>query len=232
MGERFWKSITGVLAVIAVLAVVRPADAAERLCDAAFEDCRQPLLDLIGNETVGIDVAFWFMQDARYKTEIITRWQAGVPVRVLVDPRRIRATRATTRCSPISPPPASRCARAEHAPGILHWKMMLFAGQNAWSSAAPTTARRRSSRQTPYVDYEDEMLYFTDDPSVVNSFMTKYDNLWIETTNYHELRQHHQPAGAQVYPIYTKDPALNFPQAENYALRILKRYPKRARRST
>jgi hypothetical protein len=27
----------------------------------------------------------------------------------------------------------------------------------------------------------------------------------------------------RVYPVFTKDPSLNFPQAEDYALRILKR---------
>ena len=34
-----------------------------------------------------IDVAFWFMEDARYTTELIRKHQAGVPVRVLMDPR-------------------------------------------------------------------------------------------------------------------------------------------------
>src|SRR5215470_10484058 len=59
----------------------------ERLCDPAFEDCRHPLWDLIDAETAGIDVAFWFMQDSSYATKIIERFKAGVPVRVLVDPR-------------------------------------------------------------------------------------------------------------------------------------------------
>src|SRR5829696_1662164 len=61
--------------------------AQERLCDPAFEDCRAPLWSLIDNEKVGIDVAFWFMQDTSYANKIIAKFQAGVPVRVLVDPR-------------------------------------------------------------------------------------------------------------------------------------------------
>ena len=61
--------------------------AQERLCDTAFEDCRAPLWQLIDNETQGIDVAFWFMQDSSYATKLINRFKAGVPVRVLVDPR-------------------------------------------------------------------------------------------------------------------------------------------------
>ena len=62
----------------------RPAAAYDRLCDPSFEDCRAALLDLIKHETQGIDVAFWFMEDARYLNAIVARWKAGVPVRLLV----------------------------------------------------------------------------------------------------------------------------------------------------
>src|SRR6185369_4662343 len=63
------------------------AQAQDTLCDTAFEDCRQPLWNLIDHENVGIDIAFWFMQDTSISNKIIARWQAGVPVRILVDPR-------------------------------------------------------------------------------------------------------------------------------------------------
>ena len=43
------------------------AVADERICDPAYENCRTPLLALIDAERVGIDVAFWFMEDARYQ---------------------------------------------------------------------------------------------------------------------------------------------------------------------
>src|ERR1044072_7734745 len=61
--------------------------AQERLCDTAFEDCRTPLWQLIDAETQGIDVAFWFMQDSSYATKLVNKFKAGVPVRVIVDPR-------------------------------------------------------------------------------------------------------------------------------------------------
>ena len=47
------------------LAPVR-AHALERFCDSAYQDCRTPLLQLIANEHVGIDIGFWFMEDSRY----------------------------------------------------------------------------------------------------------------------------------------------------------------------
>src|SRR5215470_1869402 len=63
------------------------ASAQERLCDSSFEDCRTPIWDLINNEQQEIDVAFWFMQDTSYANMIVNRFNAGVKVRVIVDPR-------------------------------------------------------------------------------------------------------------------------------------------------
>src|SRR5687767_5144611 len=65
----------------------RPAAAQDILCDPGAENCRTKLINYIRAEQVGIDVAFWFMEDARYTTELILKWKAGVPVRVLVDTR-------------------------------------------------------------------------------------------------------------------------------------------------
>ena len=73
--------------VMAVAAATRPAQAQEQLCDPANENCRTILINLIRNERVGIDVAFWFMEDARYTYELIQRFKAGVPVRVIIDTR-------------------------------------------------------------------------------------------------------------------------------------------------
>src|SRR5574339_1120591 len=93
---RFWaprdltfgkRARSFLVALVVSCAAASPAAGAERLCDPAFEDCRTPLLDLIRNERVGIDVAFWFMEDARYSGELVRKVQEGVRVRVLMDPR-------------------------------------------------------------------------------------------------------------------------------------------------
>src|SRR6476619_7155679 len=77
------------LAVLVTTVVLfpRPAAALERLCDPAFEDCRAPLINLIDRETVGIDVGFWFMEDARYSSALLRAKARGVPIRVLMDTR-------------------------------------------------------------------------------------------------------------------------------------------------
>jgi regulation of enolase protein 1 (concanavalin A-like superfamily) len=77
----------------------------------------------------------------------------------------------------------------------------------------------------PYVNYIDEAAYFTDRPSFVHSFMSKFDDLWTNTTQYKNyanvttLLRNYGPAGT-----FTKDPQLNFPPAESYATRAVGRY--------
>ena len=57
---------TLMLAVGLLFATAAPGQAQDRLCDPGDENCRAILINYIRNETVGIDVAFWFMEDARY----------------------------------------------------------------------------------------------------------------------------------------------------------------------
>ena len=222
--------------MLAVAAIVSAASGAaaqntprgpnEWLCDASYQDCRAPLIKLIQQETAGLDVAFWFMQDARYATEIIKRWQAGVPVRILVDPLANPTYPGNDQMlASFAAAGIPMRMRKSTAPGILHWKMMLFAGQNIVEFSGANFSPTAFVPQTPYADYEDETIYFADDPVVVQSFMTEYDNHWIETQYYQDYANIISPP-ARVYPIFVKDGALNFPQAEDYALRILKRYPK------
>ena len=112
-----------------ILSFSSRAAAQEWLCDTQFEDCRAPLLNLIRQETQGIDVAFWFMEEARYTAELIRKHQAGVPVRVLIDPRAnstypLNADRLNELQAAGIP------MRKRLTNYILHWKMMLFHGQN------------------------------------------------------------------------------------------------------
>jgi phosphatidylserine/phosphatidylglycerophosphate/cardiolipin synthase-like enzyme len=211
-----------VLLTLVILTAAAPtAQAAHRLCDPGLEDCRTILIDLIRQETVGIDVAFWFMEDPRFTTELIRRWQAGVPVRVLMDLRANDSTPLNIeRLQELRE--AGIPMRDRYVGGILHWKMMLFAGQgnvefsganysaNAW---APMT-------ETPLENFIDEVIFFTDKASIVNTFRTQFDNLWINTTSY---RNHANITGplAREYAIFPSDPELNFSPAVSYADRLV-----------
>ena len=205
-------------------AAARDAGAAHRLCDPGLEDCRAILIDLIRNETVGIDVAFWFMEDAAFSTELIRRWQAGVPVRVLMDSRANAGTpNNALRLAELAA--AGIPMRERYLDSIFHWKMMLFAGQNAvefsganfsWNAWGPMTA-------TPLENYVDESILFTDKPSIVNSFRTKFDDLWVSTAVFRDYANI-TVTPRRRYAVYAQDPELNFPPAQSYANRAAAAY--------
>jgi phosphatidylserine/phosphatidylglycerophosphate/cardiolipin synthase-like enzyme len=208
------------LAAVLILLCCARAEAAERLCDPAAEDCRAILLQLIQNEQQGIDVAFWFMEDARYSTALVQRAAAGVRVRVLVDSRTD---------SPVNAQIVAQLAgagipmRARTSSGILHWKMMLFAGQRTVELSGANYSPTAFLPIDPYRNYIDEAIYFTDDLSLVQSFMRRFDDLWIDTTTF-ENYANITCTPSRRYAQYTVDPDLNFPPAQNYRSRAVSRY--------
>ncbi|HYM25880.1 MAG TPA: phospholipase D-like domain-containing protein [Vicinamibacterales bacterium] len=214
-----------VAAVLVVVAAAAPARGAESLCDPAYQDCRTPLLNLINNETVGIDVAFWFMTDARYEAALLNRWKAGVPIRVIVDPRANPTYDGNAQVlQDLANAGIPMRYRLATDAGILHWKMMLFAGQNMVEFDGANFSPTAFVYTTPYTNYEWESIYFTDDPAIVNSFKTEYDNFWMDDNVYYGNYANIVEPRTRVYPTYSIDPDLNFPQEQDYALRILKRY--------
>ena len=176
---------------------IMPAFGTERLCDVSFEDCRAPLLKLIQNETVEIDAAFWFMDDATLSSALIKKFQSGVPVRILMDPRAEdgHPTNAQVLAQLAS---AGIPMRNRTADGILHWKMMLFSGQGTVEFSGANFTPSEMRPYTPYVNYTDEAIYYSDDPAVVNSFRTKYDDWWTDTTDYLNYAKHQCAAAAEL----------------------------------
>ncbi len=201
------------------------AQAQNRLCDPGAEDCRSILVNYIRAEKTGIDVAFWFMEDARYTTELINRFKAGVPVRVLVD-SRANATNKYNAERLLELKNAGIPMRERYTGGILHWKMMLFAGQGTveFSGANYSADAWLPSPGTPiYTNYTDESILFSADGSIVDSFRTKYDDLWTNTSAYRDYAN--APAvRTRAYGTFPKDAQLNFVPAESYVNRALGRY--------
>ncbi len=202
------------------------ARALDRLCDPSYEDCRAILLNYIKAETVGIDVGFWFMEDARYTTELINRFKAGVPVRVIMD-LRANATNQYNAQRLAELQDAGIPMRSRTGSGIMHYKMMLFAGQGIveFSGANFSADAWVYTGTTPYLNYVDESAYFTDNASFVHSFMSKYDDLWTNTSSYSNYAN--ISTLVRSYPsAYVQDPQLNFPPLESYANRAVGRYNK------
>src|SRR5688572_12458381 len=202
------KSFFVALAFILLALLSSPAQAQERLCDTAFEDCRQPIWTLIDNETVGIDMALWFIQDTSISNKIIARWQAGVPVRILVDPRG--NSNAGNEQILNSFQAAGIPMRYKNADGILHWKMLLFVGQNQLEFSGANFGPSFFVPTTPNANYIDEAIYFTDDQSVINSFKTKFDDHWTDTVRYSNYANINGPL-TRNYPTFPINSELNFP---------------------
>lgn len=210
------------LFVLFLLSAV-PATAQDRLCDTSFEDCRTPLWQLIDQETVGIDVAFWFMDDTSYVPKLINKFQSGVPVRVLIDPR-------ANNSHPINVQVLNQLSaagipmRKNIAPGgVLHWKMMLFVGQNKVQFSAANYGPQNFVPTDPFNNYIDEVIFFSNTTSIVNSFKTKYDDKWIDTNRFADYANITGPL-TRKYPIFTKDPTLNFPPEESFVNRAVADY--------
>jgi hypothetical protein len=201
------------LVLVAFLLSVAAVPAQERLCDPTFENCRYPLWQLIDAETVGIDVAFWYLTDASYVAKLIDKHNAGVPVRVIVDPRANLSK--TGNASQLAALQSSGIPmRYKSSPfasgGIMHMKFMIFAGQNKLEFGSANYSPYSFVTGEPYVDYTLNTIYFTDDLSIVNSFKTKFDDLWTDTTRY---ANYANVTGSLLrrYPTYAINSALNFP---------------------
>jgi Carbohydrate binding module (family 6)/PLD-like domain len=195
----------------------------EWLCDTQFEDCREPLLNLIRQETQGIDVAFWFMEDARFANELVKRHQAGVPVRVLVDQRanaskRLNETMLNTLRNAGVP------MREKYTGGdILHFKMMLFHGQNMLEFSKANYTGISFVPVTPNVNYFDEAIFFTNDANLLNSFLKRFEDLWTNTSQYRNFANITQPL-TRTCPDCTIHSSMNFPPIQNFSSRSVGRY--------
>jgi phosphatidylserine/phosphatidylglycerophosphate/cardiolipin synthase-like enzyme len=213
-----------VITALAAAALCSPARAAaaDRLCDASFQNCRTPLITLIKNERIGIDVGFWMMEDSRYATALIDRFKAGVPVRIIMD------TRANASY-PHNVPVLAMLAgagipmREKTTGGIVHWKTMIFAGQHVVEFSGANFTPHAFVPLTPFVNYIDEVIYTTDEPALVNSFQRRFDDVWTTTTGYRNYAN--GPATpVRRYPLHTIDSRLNFPPYNNFATRSVAHY--------
>ena len=200
-----------ILAGVAItLLLPRQVAALERLCDPAHEDCRAPLIALIDNEPAsgGIDVAFWFMEDLRFSAALQRAQARGVRIRVLMDtranrdyPGNIAALDQIRR--------AGIPMREKFSTGILHWKMMLFAAQRTVEFSGANYSGEAFVPLTPYSNYVDEVIYFTEKASYVQSFMTKFDDVWTSTNGFRDYAN--VTSLQRAYSTFPIDPELNFP---------------------
>ena len=212
------------LAILALLLTsTRAAAAFDRLCDPAHENCRAPLLDLINTETQGIDVAFWFMEDTRYSSALIAKHRAGVPVRVVIDNQSFSSYPASVKAVTDMRDAGIPIRNKSGGKGILHFKMMLFRGHNMVEFSGANYSDEAFVPRTAYVNYVDEVILFTGDPSIVDSFKTRYDDIWMDTVMFSNYANITTPL-ARRYPTSAIDPEMNFVPWQNFRTRSVTAY--------
>jgi phosphatidylserine/phosphatidylglycerophosphate/cardiolipin synthase-like enzyme len=203
------------LLVGCILLACQFSQAQERLCDPSFEDCYTPLLKAIQAETVGIDFAFYGIQLPGLADAIIRRYQAGVAVRITVEPRgNLKFPGNQTILDQFKA--AGIPMRYKLGDGIVHVKELLLAGQNKIVFSSSNFGDGDLRPYDPYVNYTDGAWYFSDDAALVNSFKTRYDDIWTNTTDYGDYANIAGPP-ARRYQTYPIDPSLNFLPNQNFA---------------
>lgn len=217
MGRRLLFNL-GVL----LLALSSRAAAAELMCDPSFQDCRALLLSRIQNEPTAIDLAMLFMEDDAMADAIIARHQAGVRVRVLMEPRR-NLTTPKNEIILARLRDAGIPMRAKSGGGMLHWKFMIFDAQNVVEWSAANYSDFYFKPIVPYANYTDEGIYFTDQPSLVDSFRRKFDDAWVDAAAFYDYANI-ASAPVRRYPLYAIDPDLSFVPFENFATRSVPLY--------
>jgi phosphatidylserine/phosphatidylglycerophosphate/cardiolipin synthase-like enzyme len=198
---------------LATLQVTAPrAEALDLLCDSSFQNCRPELINRIRAEVVAIDVATWFFEDRSFTNELIAKWRAGVPVRVIGDPdANVQHPLNQSLLKELAD--AGIPIRHKVSNGIEHWKLMLFAGQNVVYFGSANFSGDAFVPADPYRNFVDETIYLTDDPDVVNSFKTKFDDTWINTSAWANFANAPNSSLTRRYPVFPIDPELNFAPA-------------------
>jgi phosphatidylserine/phosphatidylglycerophosphate/cardiolipin synthase-like enzyme len=189
--------------------------AQERLCDPSFEDCYTPLLQLINNETVGIDMHFYMIELPGLVDAVIARHRAGVPVRITVEPR---ANLKFPENQPLLDrfKAAGVPMRYKLGDAFVHVKLLLVAGQNKVVFTGSNFGDGDVRPYDPFVNYVDGAWYITDDVAVVNSFKTRYDDVWTNTTAYGNYANINSSLTRR-YPTFPIDPSVNLVPNQNPA---------------
>src|SRR5688572_10074766 len=197
--------------------------AQERLCDPSWEFCYDQIRQLVRSETVGIDMAFYMIELPGLVDEVIARHNAGVRVRLVVEPRgSIKFPQNQPLLDKLQA--AGIPMRYKVGDGIVHVKQALFAAQNTVLFTGSNFGDADVGPYAQFENYVDGAWYFTNDPAVVNSFKTRYDDIWTNTTLYGNYAIITGPLTRR-YPTFAIDPSVNFVPnsnpAEDYGARMI-----------
>jgi phosphatidylserine/phosphatidylglycerophosphate/cardiolipin synthase-like enzyme len=188
LGPRLNRRIHTVRVALAALFLAagsRPILAQEQIFFPAVDNVEAQIVSKIRAEQVRLDIGLWLLNDGEVTQALIDKYLAGVPVRVLGDRAGIFESDPNTRASFERLANAGVPIRLRYIPTwfpeIMHWKCGLFVGQNqaSFGSANWTSFELRPVSAT---NFKDEAVLFTNDTPIVQALLTKFDQMWVDTT--------------------------------------------------
>jgi hypothetical protein len=100
---------------------------------------------------------------------------------------------------------------------------MIFAGQKTVQFSGANYSPQAFVPIDPYKNYVDEVIYFTNRPSIVDSFKTRFDDVWTSTLGFEDYANVSGPT-VRRYPVSPIDPELNFVPWTNFRTRSVAAY--------
>jgi regulation of enolase protein 1 (concanavalin A-like superfamily) len=179
-------SIAGFLACAALLAAAQTARAqSDQMYFPAVDNVTNVLVARINAETVRVDMSAWYLTEHSVSIAVANAFNRGVRIRLIGDRGSIFEIDAKTKGEfywlASQGVPIRLRYNPSWFPEIDHWKATIFKGQRlvAFGSANYTPNQLAPFSAT---DYSDETVLFTTDASLVNAFLTKFDQIWNDTT--------------------------------------------------
>jgi len=171
--------------IAAVLAISSAAAAQEQLMFTATDNAQAQIVGKINAERVRLDVATWLLNDGDIVQAIVNKYKSGVPVRVIGDRASIFEgdpnTRAAFEYLAQNGVPIRLRYNPRYELQVMHWKCGIFVGQNV---AEIGSGNWTTFELMPWTssNFHDETALFTNDSMLVNALMTKFDEMWTDTT--------------------------------------------------
>jgi phosphatidylserine/phosphatidylglycerophosphate/cardiolipin synthase-like enzyme len=181
----------------------RPAAAQEQMLFPAVDDARAVIVQKIRNEHVRLDIAVWYLQDDAITSALLNKFREGVPVRLIgdrvsvfeIDPH----TRNRFELLASNGVPIRLRYHPTSFPEIMHWKCGIFVGQNTVEFGSANWTGFELAPWSPD-NFKDETVMFTNDPPLVNAFLTQFDRMWANTSHFLDWPEAYRLETGNVWP--------------------------------
>jgi phosphatidylserine/phosphatidylglycerophosphate/cardiolipin synthase-like enzyme len=180
------RSIVSLAAAMSLFAAVS-ATAQDRPYFPAVDNAQAEIVRMINAEQERLDIATWYLNDGEIAQAIVNKHLSGITVRVIGDRGSIFEadpnTRAWFEYLARNGVPIRLRYHPTWFPFIIHWKCGIFKGQRTVEFGSANWTTDELVRFSP-TNFKDETALFSSDLTLVNAFLTKFDQYWADTADF------------------------------------------------